>query len=240
MTTAADIIRLALKDCGAYGQGQIIPDEAMNDALTRLNMMIAQWARKRWLVYSLIDVTITSTGAVSYSIGAGGDFNTPRPDRLEDGCFIRQLNTGIAQWVDYPVQLIQSREDYSRIKLKTMGTFPAVVFYDSAFPLGNVYFWPVPQSAIYELHLLLKTPLSGFSNLATAMNLPPEYEAAIQYNLQTRLRAAFRMPPDPIIIGLAKDALETIRGANFQIGTLRMPRAVVGGQAGYNVYSDTP
>lgn len=238
MTTAADIIKLALLDSGIIGQGQNASAEDTNNALTRLNWLIEQWRRRRWMVYSLTDVAFVSTGALSYTVGTGKNFNIDRPDRLENGCFIRQLNNAGNNLVDYPMQLVQSHEDYSRIRLKTMGTFPAVVFYDSAYPSGNVFFWPVPQASIYELHILAKTPLPSFLTLSTIMNLPPEYEAALSYNLQVRLRAAYRMPADPVMIALAKDAMSVITGANVQIGTLRMPNAVIGGQRGYNIWSD--
>ncbi len=37
-----------------------------------MNMMLAQWQRKRWLVYSLDDVSFAPTGAASYTVGVGG------------------------------------------------------------------------------------------------------------------------------------------------------------------------
>jgi hypothetical protein len=229
---------LALLDSGAIGQGQIPSSEDTNNAFTRLNMMVAQWNRKRWLIFNLVDTAFTSTGAESYTVGAGGNFNIARPDRLEDGCFLRQLNN--TQQVDYPLRLLPSHEDYSRIRLKSMGTFPQIVFYDSAYPLGSVFFWPVPQVSTYQLHILTKTPLNAFTSLAQTIQLPDEYQAAILYNLQVRLRAAYRLPPDPVIIALAKDALNLIKNSNTQIPLLRMPSTVIGRGAGYNVYSDTP
>ena len=83
--TPVDLIRLALRDSGVNGVGQTPNAEDNNDAFTHLNMMLAQWNRKRWLIYHTIDVSLVSTGALSYSVGAGGDFNTPRPDRVEGG-----------------------------------------------------------------------------------------------------------------------------------------------------------
>lgn len=238
MSTVSDFLTLALIDSGVLGKGQIPQAEDIQNALKRVNMMIAQWNRKRWIVYDLTDVSITSTGAVSYSIGPGQQFNTPRPDRLEDGNFIRQLNTGPPNQVDYSLQLLSSREDYNRIRLKTMGTWPAIVFYDSNWPTGQVYFWPVPQANLYSLHILVKNQLTQFVNLTDTINLPPEYEAALSYNLQVRLRVAYRLPPDPVMIELAKDALNVIRGANVQVPSMKMPPAVIGAQRSYNIYSD--
>lgn len=238
MSTVGDLIDLSLRDSGVIGDGQTATARNANDALTRLNRMISQWNRKRWIVYDLTTIGIPSTGAESYTVGPGGDFDTPRPDRLEDGNFLRQLNTGNGQAVDYPLELLGAKEDYNRIRLKSMGTWPSAVFYDSNWPLGTVYFWPVPQISTFGLYILVKNQIVRFTGLTQQINLPPEYEAALDYNLQVRLRIAFRLPPDPLMIALAKEALNVIRLANTQVARLRMPSAVTNGGRAYNVYSD--
>lgn len=236
MTTANDIIVLALKDAGILGVGQTPLAEDSNDALTRLNMMIAQWSRKRWLIYHLVDVPLQSTGALSYTIGAGGNFNVTRPDRIE-AAYARQTVSGSPNQVDYPLDIIFSREDYSKITLKSLSTFPNALFYDSAFPLGNIYVWPAPGIQ-YEIHLVLKDQLAQFPTLTTIFNLPPEYQEAIVYNLAGRLCVAYGKAVRPELQALAQAALSTIRVANTQIPTLIMPRGLVAGGNPYNIYSD--
>src|SRR6185312_10888366 len=147
--------------------------------------------RKRWLIWHLIDTAFTSTGALSYTVGTGGNFNIPRPDRLENGNFIRQTIPSQPNLVDYPLGLIEAREDYNRISLKTLGTFPQWVFYDPAYPTGNLFVWPVPQASLYEIHICTKEQLSQFTSLSQTISLPQEYMAAIHHNLVVRLRAAY-------------------------------------------------
>ena len=86
-----------------------------------MNMMLAQWQRKRWMVYSLDDVAFTPTGAASYTVGLGGTVNIPRPDRIE-AAFVRLTNGAMP--VDYPLALLEAREDYNKIALKNLQTFP--------------------------------------------------------------------------------------------------------------------
>jgi hypothetical protein len=234
MTTALDLINGAMDDAGLTGVGQTPLAEDVNKALTRLNAMIAQWSRRRWMVYHLIDIVFTGTGAISYSIGPTGNIVGNRPDRIEAG-FFRQNNTG-ANPVDYPLVVIQSREDYNRITLKTLASFPSYVFYDSDFPLGNIFIWPVPDST-YEMHLSVKPALQTFPALNTNFNLPPEYEEAIRLNLAVRLRITYSLPVDAGLIGLAKVALNTIKNTNAQIPELMMPNGLRRG-GGYNAYSD--
>lgn len=237
MATVADLLTRALKKAGILGVGQAASGEDVSDALADANDMLAQWNRKRWLVYHLVDVAKVSTGAQSYTVGPNGDFNVARPDRLE-AAFFRQLASAGTLDVDYPLHVIQSREEYNRITLKTMGTWPSDIFYDSGYPMGTVYVWPVPAASLYEIHLTLKETLASFTATNQTINLPPEYNAALVYNLAVRLRASYQLPPDPVTIELATEALSVIRGANTQIPTLLMPRAVTGNGRAYNVYSD--
>lgn len=237
MTTPLDIITQSLKKAGVLGVGQTAQAEDTNDAFDDLNDMLAQWQRKRWLVYHLVTISKTSTGAQSYTVGPSGDYNVAtRPDRLE-AAFLRQIVNSSPNQVDYPLQIIEARETYNNIALKSLGSFPIYVFYDSGYPLGRVYPWPVPQSAIYEVHLTIKAQLSQFTSLVETISLPLEYYAAIKWNLAARLMASYKLPPDPAIIGLAKDSLNVIRGANTQIPRLQMPAGLV--QPGmYDIYSD--
>lgn len=237
MTTPADIINLALKHSGVLGVGQTAQPEDTNDAFILLNFMISQWNRKRWLIYHLIDVAFTSTGAQSYTVGPGQQFNCARPDRLE-AAFFRQIIPSIPNQIDYPLEIIEARETYNKIALKNLGSFPSYIFYDSAYPIGFVYPWPVPQANLYQVHITIKDSISEFTTLTQDLNLPPEYHAVLLYNLAARLRPAYQMPPDPSLIALARDALAVIRGANTQIPRLAIPTSLLRGGI-YNVYADT-
>ena len=236
MTTARDLITLALFDAGVFGTGQTPQASDINNGLTRLNDMIAEWQRNRWLIWCLKDVSMPMTGALSYTIGTGQYFNTPRPDRLENGCFIRQISPAVPNQPDWPLTLVQSREAYNNIRLKKLGSFPNYVFYDSAFPVGNIYPWPLPSS-LYELHLLVKEQLQSFANLATVYSMPEEYKRAIRFNLQDEFLSAYRLPPDDKLSARAAGALNVIRNANAQLPTLQLPPELYR-SGNYNVYSD--
>lgn len=236
MSTARDLITLALKDAGVNGVGQAPSAEDMSDSLVRLNSMIAQWAQRRWLVYHLIDVAFQATGALSYSLGPGGDIPTTRQAQIEAAFFVQTAGVP-GDLVSYPLDVLYAREEYNRIALKAMAGFPQLLFYDSGWPLGNVFIWPVPSS-VYQIHLSVKSPLQTFANVTDDFNLPPEYEEAMRLNLSVRLRVAYQMAPDPGLNALAKVALNTIRNANAQIPTLRLPRDLVGANRPYNIWSD--
>lgn len=237
-TTALDIITLAYKDAGVLGVGQSLLAEDVNDALVRLNMMIAQWRVKRWMIWHLVDKSVVSTGAQYYTVGPGGDIDVSvRPDKLESAFFRMLPGSSGTQAVDYPLQILFSYEDYARITLKTLVSFSQCIFYDSAWPMGKIYPWPLPQANLYEVHIILKHVLDEFTDLTSTFNFPPEYLAALHYNLVVRTRAAYRLPPDATYEGLAKDAMQTVRSANTQIPSLVMPDNLVRPGV-YNIYSD--
>ena len=112
-TTPRDIITLALKTANVIGVGQTPLAEDVNDCFNMLNMMIAQWQRRRYMVYNLQTIGIPATGAISYTIGAGQQFNITRPVKIE-AAFIR-MQGGSVLPVDYPLQVLRAQEDYDRI-----------------------------------------------------------------------------------------------------------------------------
>lgn len=234
-TTARDLITLALRETGVFGTGQTPAAQDINDGLTRLNDMISQWQRQRWLIWALKDVSAAMTGAVSYTIGTGQTFATARPDRIE-AAYVRQVTPAAPNQPDRQLELIQSREAYSNIVLKQLGSFPRYLFYESSFPIGHIYPWPLPSN-LYEVHLLVKEALQSFADLNTVYAMPEEYKEAIRYNFEKRTLAAYRLPADPTIDALARSGINIIRNANLQMPTLRMPPEL-GRPGNYNVLTD--
>ena len=241
--TVAAFITLAMKICGAIGDGQAPSTQQTTDAFNILNMMLQTWNADRYLVYALQDVALTSTGAQSYTIGAGQSFNIARPTSIE-GAYLRQYPAGAGGSfpVDFKVSMLTSYEDYAKISVKNLSSLSRYCFYDAAYPVGNVYFWPIPMATEYEMHLLVKTPLVAFTGLTEVMSLPPAYSEAVLYNLAVRLARYFQLPSDPDVIGLAKAALNTLRNSNAQVPRLSIDSTLYGGNASgqgwYNPFSD--
>jgi hypothetical protein len=234
MATARDICTLTLKETGVVGVGQTPLAEDINDSFTLLKRMMGQWQKKRWLVNSLTEVVAIGNGAISRTVGPGGDFDTTvTPDKIQAAYFI-QLNTG-PNPVSFPLQDLFSYENYSRIQVKDLPTFPNFFFYDNKYPLGNIFIWPLPQS-MYEIHLIVKSDLGFPVDLDSVMILPQEYEEAIHYNLAVRLGSLYKQPVAPATVALAKASLNTIRVANTQVPTLIMPPALRNGPS-FNIFN---
>jgi hypothetical protein len=221
ISTAGDLINYCFRVTGINGVGQSPSSEDSADALVTLAAMIGQWQRKRWLTYALTETAVVSTGANSYTIGATGAFAVARPDRIESA-FVRYL--GAAIQTDIPLGIIESAEDFASIAIKTgFNAWPVAVWYESSFPIGVLHFWPVASAGSYEMHIFTKTALPVFANLTDVISLPPEYIEALKYSLVVRLAADWGMEPKPAHVAAMRAALNTVRMANTQEPSLRMP-----------------
>lgn len=225
-TTPRAVITLALKKSGVTGVGQVASVDDLADAFTDLNMMLAQWSRRRWIDLRLSDLVLPLTGVPSYTIGTGATLVAARPDRIE-AAYVR-LNGAAVGTIDYPLQVLGSREDYNDITLKRQGGYPAVLYYDPTYPIGTIFIWPVGNAPI-EVHLTVKGgEVAQFATLDDTIMLPDEYQEAILYNLAVRLRASYQIGAEPIISALAVSSLATIRAMNTQIEMLKMPSNLPG------------
>lgn len=234
--TPKDLIELALKMSSVLGVGQTASAEDTNDAFNILNLMLDTWQTNRLMVYSLTTTSFTATGAQSYTLGAGGDINIPWVQRL-DSAYFNQLQ-GSAQPVSFPLQIIRAQEDYNRISVKNLATFPAFAFLQTDYPLANLYIWPVPD-AQYTIFLSFLTPLQQFGSVDDSIVLPPAYKTAILWNLAVELCPMYGIDPSSVLVAKAKTSLNALKLQNNQIPTLRMPAAIANSTGVYNIFGDT-
>lgn len=234
--TPLDIITLALKTANVVGVGQTPAPEDTNDAFNLLNMLLAQLQRRRYFVYQLVNTSLQANGSISYTVGPGGNFNIARPAKLESA-FFRQ-NAGTPNPVDSPLEILRSQEDYNRISLKNLNAFPRYCFYDMASPMGNLFVWPVPNNA-YTIFITTMLQLQQFHTVSDVISLPPEYFAALMWNLVPELYAFYGLPPNPEVVKKAEATLRIIEEANAAIPQLQMPAALKSRQGTtYNIYGD--
>jgi hypothetical protein len=233
ISTAGDLITFALRASGINGVGQTPMAEDSNTGLELLRNLIAQWQKKRWMEYVLQEVSVpSSTGAQFYTIGPGQDFDCARPDYIA-AAYIRILGGSPGNLVDIPIQIIHAREDYAGISVKTLQSMPAVVWYESQWPTGRVYWWPVPPGGMYGLYLTVKSPLPTYSTLTDPLNLPPEYNEALIWSLCVRLQMSYGLQARPDQVAAMNQAMQVLRQANLQIAELAIPAP--GGRRGSDI-----
>lgn len=245
-TTMGDLVNEALKLSGRVGLGQTALAEDAQLGWTYLQWMFQEWERKRWNVYRIVSLNFLSTGAQTYTIGPVGNFNTGttansvRPAKIESA-FIRQQDVG-DDLPDFPIQILATRQEYDRISLKTLSSLPYYLWYDPAWPLGVLYFWPVPPASSYALYVSVLEQLPvKFLTQAVVISLPYEYYWAIVTNLAMRLRGRYGIKtyPGDTLPGNAKESLQTLSKSNVAIPRLEMPGDLPGSRGGgYDIFTD--
>lgn len=215
MSTAADIIKLALKDIQVLDETEEPSAALQNDALTTLNQMLAQWQTEKLYIYAQTDVTFTPTGASSYTVGTGGNINITRPDRI-DYAFLRQAN------LDFPVIVLTSFEDFQSIGLKTItSTYPEFLYYNPTYPLGTLFIYPQPSASSGIMHIGVSVRLPQFGVAATTINLPLQYDMAIRWSLAELLAIMMGRPQRLDISIVAAKARRLLKRANLKISDLK-------------------
>lgn len=235
-----DIVIPALKKAGIVGVGRVPSAIESNDALRDLNNMLDQWRIQRWMNWGELDVSFVAPGTNPITIGPGGDIAvTPRPTRLE-WAFQRQLVNPPGLQIDTPLEVITSRDEYSRLSLKTLVSFSLYVFLDTAYPMGNLYLYPIPNANIYEVHVGVRDVIPVLALVTTIDGFPPGYAAAMTFNLAVWLRQAYGkgLRPDTELNKLAANSLSLVKDANLQVPELVMPKSLIVQTSGYNILSD--
>lgn len=209
MTTALDLVTRAMKQRRILGNNGTPTGSEGADGLVSLNAMLKTWSGQRAMVYQILQEALTlSAGNASRTIGTSGNFNTTRPTRVMD-------STLVLSDITYPVELI-SIEDYDAISDKTTSGRPEVMAYRPEFPLGILYFYPVPDStaataSAFKLNSWKQ--LQQFASLSTDYAMPPEYEEAIVFNLSRRLsHMGGQLSQDDMLI--AQESYNTVRNVN--------------------------
>jgi hypothetical protein len=146
-------------------------------------------------------------GQQMYTLGKGGNLNAPRPVSIKNAVAIT------AQGLSLPMELVSS-EDWAAIVEKTVsGTVPRKVYCDFAYPLANVYIWPVPSGSP-QLSLYTWHQFDQFAALTDTFDLPPGYERAIRFNLAIEMAPEYGRPASAELAAKAQEALQSLRMLN--------------------------
>jgi hypothetical protein len=238
----SELIGLALRTSGILGVGQTALPQDLSDAQVMLKLLLQQWRQKRWLVFRLANVLVPMVpGKPIYTVGPAGA--TPAPDILTDGnfrpaniqsCYLRQeVGSGPNSYpVDFPMRVLESRQQYDQISLKNLQSWPALVYYDPLVPVANLYVWPIPVQPLFHLYLAWQQAIDMAGEGAQSQELeeilPTETQLALMYNLALLTAANYKLPRDENLEALARSSLNVMRMTNFALQPLKMPASLIG------------
>ena len=192
-----------MRTLGIVEAGGTPTSDELNDGLEALYFMLRFWGIKGLVVPFVSSENFSLTGATSYTIGSGGDFDTVRPTRIV-GAYTR------AGSLDSHLKIIGGDKYRALAQKSTSGT-GAWLYYNPTSPLGTIYLYPLSSDTIYlDSYKQLTDP----ATLATDTGFAPEFDEAIKFNLALRLAPEFGKSTPNEVAHLAKETLSAIVAYN--------------------------
>jgi hypothetical protein len=211
--TAQAIIDQALRLIGVLGVGTEVTAQEYTDCLQQLNLMVDRWNLTDLLVYSTNPhVFPLVPGKQSYKLGTGGDFDMPRPARI-DRISIQYPNSS-NQPIELPIDADFDLEAWQSIVVKNISSqFPLYCWNNTGFPFMELNFWPIPAGPA-SVVLYTWDMMPFVAALADNVELPTGYSDAIIYNLAIRLSQMFDREPSQQLVIEARKAKNDINDIN--------------------------
>lgn len=207
-STAAGLIRRALKLLGVLAAGESLSAEDQADGLLELNLLLGTWANERLLVHGTRRATYTLTASLSpHVIGAGSTFAATRPVRIDGAGVIR-----VGETRETPLDVLTDAQ-YRAISDKTeTAETPQRLWVEWTYPTAKLWLWPVPSTAA-TLVLYTWSRLTGFA-ASDRVSLPDGYENALAHALALQWAPMYGVEPSGTLRESASEAIAAIKRTN--------------------------
>lgn len=213
---ASDLIRAAMFEIGALAAGETVPPDDASWILQKLQRLIDRYNARLPMVYNVgFSRFPLVANRQPHTIGPGGDFDTiQRPISIPTISLILntpgevelQLNARDQQW-------------WANQTLKGLtSTLPTDFYYSPDWPLGQIYFWPIP-TVVNDVRVQSRNVLTEITNYNQNFSLPPAYWDLIVYELAISLGPGFEKEPSPTLVALWKAAVKAV-----QVNNVSSPR----------------
>jgi len=233
-----DLLSSAARLAGILASGAQLDGNMPSEMLTIAQDMIDDWQADGLKIFTVgINTFPLTIGQQVYTLGTGGNFNITRPAKISRAGMLLTGSNPI-QPPEIPISVLDD-DGWANIRVKNVtGNYPLNVYPDYAFPLMNLYFYQIPGLAC-SVVLYSWMPLSTFPDLNTTdVTFPPAYARALKYNLAVAFMAEYKLPPDPLVLGIAQEALSMLKEVNLPSPILTCDSGLTGRQGYYDWRSD--
>jgi len=215
VTTVRDIIADAYTEIGYLALGDPLPAEEAAFGLRTLNRLFQKWNTEELMIYTLNrQIFNFVAGKQSYTLGIGGDFNTPRPVQIQMASVLNNSNPVLP--VEIPIKILTDWE-WRSISVKAVTTtFPTSVWIQGNMPLNTLDFWPVPQDATYQAVLYTWGKTENFADINQTIQFPNGYEEFILTALAIALSGSSGITISPALSNRAATAKNAIESLNIE------------------------
>lgn len=210
MPTYANLADDILIELDRLGAGETADPNDSALVLSRLTGLRDTWNAQRLLVYEVRQEVFTLiVGLSDYTIGPSGNFLTTRPVKIENAVLI---DTTITPNQRYPQTVIDKDAWVNRWSVQP-AQFPAVVYYEPAYPNGIVHLGESPTT-VFDIELSTWQPWTTVLTLTTLVTLPPAYYEMVLYNGALRLANAFGVQPTALLVQFARESRAVVKSLN--------------------------
>lgn len=207
--TGRELVTASLRLLGAVAPGEAISASEADEGLAAINRMIDSWSNERLMTFTRVreEFSLVS-GTQSYTMGSGGDFDTTRPQKIDDASIEVQSSTPSEHMMK-----IVTLEEWARIQIKdTSSDIPHYLYPEYGASLVTLQLYPKP-SATNKVVLYSWKPLSAIT-LNGNLTFPPGYERALVYNGAQELAPEYGRPLSSNIVAIAADSKAALKRMN--------------------------
>lgn len=208
----------AYQNLNVFMVGASIPAAQGQFALSKLRQLLNNWNAERAKVWCDVFASFTLVPSLSpHTIGPGGTFATViRPVSI-DGVSLN-LNTNTPTTY-VPIDLIDGQM-YEALSSPGIATsIPTAVYYEEDWPLGKLFFYPVPNFA-YPVRFRYRTLLADEVDLGDSLDFPPGYQDAVTGTLTEMIADATGRAVPAQTAKLAREARARIGANNVDVPVL--------------------
>ena len=184
-----DLIKGALRLCGALSLGESPTVDQINESATALNMLVKAWEADGMPLWARSSYTLPLTlGTTNYTFGIGQTINIPKPLKITQAILHDTVSN-----VDIPMRII-TRDEYLRLGNKTTQGQPIQIYYDPQRDTGTLYVFPTADAtsvSYKQIKLTYQKPFEDFDSSTDTPDFPQEWYEALKYGLATRLSGEY-------------------------------------------------
>lgn len=226
--TVLDICTNALFEINAFAPGEAVPAADANFVASKLYQICDSWSASPIYIFAskLIDadpsgnpflmVPGLSLQTIGPDITPAPNFllSVERPVRIVSANVIQQ---NVQPVVRFPIKP-RDKDWWAKQRVQTIQTtLPTDFYYRPDWPLGAIFFWPVPNFAYqveFEIETVIALTDAAGVSLTTAFAMPPGYMLALTLTLAEAICNAYEKTVSPQLARLALQARQAIIGNN--------------------------
>jgi hypothetical protein len=211
--TVRELINGSLRLLGVLASGEDCSASEAADSLAALDAMLNSWSTERLSVMSTTERNVILTASKNtYTIGAGGDIDIPRPAQIYDVSAVYPSGPG-ETYISLDEITLDEYSAYAYIAYET--PIPQSFYLNPGFPFTNISFVGRPQAGT-KIRFWTWDELSQYTSVNAVLALAPGYERALRYCLAVELAPEFGKEPSAAVVQTAETAKTNIQRMNAQ------------------------